>query len=263
MRSHSFGVARWVVVFLLSAVYLQPASAEEPTVGGEQEQGVAAVPSQEAAARGVEQYEELFTPEGQAVALKAAGGEEIGTLLMEPDGLGGTRFVLKAAGREPISVAFDKERGILIVTDSADGETGIARFDLKLQEWSRDEIFEKIASKRGADLELIAVVISDLDARGRPQPSSDASACQSDTSQEPTPQWFGDVGCQGSKCRGVGVDVTTSSCCEDAFQDASNCCSNGLCWGCCRFLDCDFHCALTRYFCFCGATGISCSHKVF
>jgi hypothetical protein len=218
-------------------------------------------PSEAAIERGITEYE--LTEEGgvQVVIFRGQDGSDLGSLTVARETDGATRYDLSPAGAERLSVVFDGSHGFLTLTDAGTGASGTATFDMQKNEWSRDEAFETLMAKRGGDAELAGIVAADLSAASyEASPTQQpTNSCSSEAPAAPDQE----ISCSGIWCRGFGIGVSTSICCQESWQDASNCCSNLACWGCCSFLDCDFHCGLTRYFCFCGTSGRSCSYRVY
>jgi hypothetical protein len=156
-----------------------------------------------------------------------------------------------------LSIRWAEDRGAVSIADRVSDLTGNAQFDLQAFRWVRDPQFVRLEEEKGLQFELAAAVFADVQESKRPRKAvlsrTTDSGCPTATSGDNV----GLVACGGFRCRGWGVAASGSLCCEEAAWDASFCCTNMACWGCCDFGSCDEACALGRYICFCGIRGTS------
>lgn len=135
------------------------------------------------------------------------------------------------------------------ITDVLTDTTGDITYDEVNNQWTISNEVTQILADSSVATKLGASAL----AVGGPQ-----TTAWVETSPAPELDGTG-VSCDGPHCRGWGSSAAESHCCANAHSQASGCCTNSACWGCCRTFGCDSWCALGPYFCSCGFTGVACN----
>lgn len=171
-------------------------------------------------------------------------------------------------GDEPageLVLVWDQVHGTLRVWPPGAIEPLETNYEFRTGSWKGDARLQDIAKLYSREIGLAALALDATHGHSKTSrpPVTPSCAALSPLAGDLVFGGGGDIYCDGFRCRGFGAAGAASLCCEDAWQDASNCCTNGICWGCCAFLGCDTACGLGSYICFCGVTGIECSYPDF
>ena len=199
------------------------------------------------------------------VEFLGAGGEVIATVQVEPAGGGAFNLRVespKTAGRQ-LFIMWDEARGMLSLRPPAWSRAVEASYDLQAASWMADPELELLTARYNRELALAALALDQTREKPARLLLDEIQGCAapiglSIPSLHSKSSW---LTCNGIEyCRGWVGGSTASRCCEEAAQDANNCCTNSICWGCCRLGDCDTACVLGDYFCRCGVSGYTCRY---
>lgn len=168
---------------------------------------------------------------------------------------------LSTDAAQGLSFVWDQVHGTLKLRDPESGQSLESRYDLQKGSWQGDPRIGALGRRYSREIALAALALDATLGAGKTTALTTAEPACAVGSVIPGVGISSIlIDCDGFRCRGFGTGGSASGCCEEAWQDASNCCTNGICWGCCRFLACDKGCAIGDYICFCGVTGVECSY---
>ncbi len=163
-----------------------------------------------------------------------------------------------------LSLVWDQVHGTLKVQGPNSAKTLESRYDFQKGSWEGDPRIDAIARRYSREIGLGALALdATLGTGRRAELTRSNPGCAATPLMPRTAISSLLIDCNGSHCRGFGTGGAASGCCAEAWQDASDCCTNGICWGCCQFLSCDKACGIGDYICFCGVTGIECSYPYY
>ncbi len=207
--------------------------------------------SPEMASNGVSTYTKETSGSGILVSLYDASASLVGFATVATTESGG--ILADWRGEDGMHVQLESISGgeVYRLTDVFDGETGEMVFNHQAAEWTISDGAARVIALNQVAVELAA---ASLDA-GSPASTMGASPSGTRVSSD------AEEPCEGGDCRGSGFSASKSYCCKEASGNASVCCTNSLCWGCCEWMTCDAMCAMGDYICSCGITGTSCGTR--
>lgn len=192
-------------------------------------------------------------------------GETLATVEMdisEPSSISARVSAFDEPDRE-LSFVWDQVHGLLRVWPPGASKPLESSYNFQAGSWEGDPRIDEVATRYAREVGCAALALDAMlgnEPKDTPAASTPLCSDLSGTGGDGALQLVHKgISCDGFKCRGMSTAVVASTCCAEAWQEASNCCTNGICWGCCRFRECDTGCGFGDYVCICGVTGIQCS----
>jgi hypothetical protein len=242
-----------------------------------QESGVLKVLPESAAAKaGVSEYRFIEKSDGAAVVWAESDQGTLATVRILP-ATDRTTVELDPAGRSSLRVTFGRRMDWVTLSDLGTRETGKAVFEAKAGAVKKDGVFAALEARLKREIDIAFGAYEAVTRRNTPKPEARGTCAEPESSEERGPndeafaakdvEMLGLDNCRTSEplCRGASyAEASRSWCCNEATQNANNCCTNMFCWGCCRRDDCDALCLVDDYVCvMCGVTGYRCGKNCF